>query len=401
MLSSVLTVSQVNTFLKSLIDSDGRLQDFFISGEISNFTNHYKSGHLYLSLKDEKSVIKAVMFAKSAKQLKFTPENGMKVIARGRVSIYEPTGQYQLYIQDLQPDGIGALSLAFEQLKLKLQNEGLFEASHKQSLPKYPDTIAVITSPTGAAVRDIQQIMERRWPMASILLCPVLVQGADAPAQLIAAVRKVNASNAADVIILGRGGGSLEDLAAFNNEELAREVFASKIPVVSAVGHETDFCITDFAADLRAPTPSAAAELCTPDIREEMLSISSMQRRIERCSIDLIDFQRQRLDFLIEASPLSAPEKLLAQQREKISSLTMSVEGSVRNRMTGLWHCFELLNEKLDSLSPLRILARGFSLCHDENEKIIRSVKHVIKEQKVRIRVSDGSFYAKVEVVGE
>ena len=278
MSQTVLTVSQVNFFIKSLLEGDGRLQNVLISGEISNFTDHYRSGHLYFSLKDDKSVLKAVMFASAARRLKFRPKDGMKVLIRGRVSVYEPSGQYQLYAEDMQPEGMGALSLAFQQLKDRLSQEGLFDADHKREIPAFPQRIGVITSPTGAAVQDILQITGRRWPLAEIILAPVLVQGEQAPGQIVEALQEMDRRRACDVIILGRGGGSLEDLWAFNEEAVARAVYACTIPVVSAVGHETDFTICDFAADLRAPTPSAAAELCTPDWREELAQVLSYNR---------------------------------------------------------------------------------------------------------------------------
>ncbi|MFR2561610.1 MAG: exodeoxyribonuclease VII large subunit [Anaeromassilibacillus sp.] len=236
----LLTVTQLNTYIKSLLEGDLNLTSVFVSGEISNFTNHYRSGHFYLSLKDEKSVVKSVMFATYARRLRFLPEDGMKVIARGHIGVYEPTGQYQLYIEDLQPDGVGALNLAFEQLKEKLGAEGLFRADRKKPLPPFPTRIGVITSPTGAAVHDIVTILARRWPLAEVIFCPVLVQGEGAAPQLIDALKRMNRLRCADVIILGRGGGSLEDLWPFNEETLARAVAASKIPVISAVGHETD-----------------------------------------------------------------------------------------------------------------------------------------------------------------
>lgn len=262
--AAVLTVSQVNFFIKSLIEGDGRLQSVVVSGELSNFTDHYRSGHLYFSLKDEKSVLKAVMFASAARRLKFRPQDGMKVLIRGRVAVYEPTGQYQLYAEDMQPEGIGALSLAFQQLKERLAAQGLFDREHKRAIPAFPERIGVVTSPTGAAVRDILQITARRWPLAKIVLAPVLVQGSQAPGQIVAALRQLDRQRACDVIILGRGGGSLEDLWAFNDEQVARAVYACSIPVVSAVGHETDYTICDFVADLRAPTPSAAGGALHP-----------------------------------------------------------------------------------------------------------------------------------------
>ena len=279
-----VTVSQLNTYIRSRMEEDPTLQSLFVVGEISNFTDHYRSGHLYLSLKDEKSVIRAVMFAQYARRLRFRPEDGMKVIARGRVGVYEANGQYQLYIEDMQPDGLGALNLAFEQLKQKLEKEGLFARERKKPLPKYPERIGVITSPTGAAVQDITTILARRFPLAEIVFCPVLVQGEGAAPQIVKALEEMNRRQAADVIILGRGGGSLEDLWAFNEESVARAVAASEIPVISAVGHETDFTICDFAADCRAATPSAAAELAVPDqlaLKASLLSVEgSLVRQV-------------------------------------------------------------------------------------------------------------------------
>ena len=268
----VISVSQLNRYVKSLLEGDANLAAVYIGGEISNFTNHYKSGHLYMSLKDEGAVVKAVMFRAYASKLAFTPENGMKVIVRARVSLYEKDGAFQIYIEEMQPDGVGALQIAFEQLKKKLAAEGLFEASRKKPLPRYPARVGVITSPTGAAVRDIFNVLGRRFPLARVVFTPVLVQGEGAPAQLVAALRRFNETNAADVLIIGRGGGSIEELWAFNDETVARAVAASRIPVISAVGHETDFTICDFVADLRAPTPSAAAELAESLSPERMPS---------------------------------------------------------------------------------------------------------------------------------
>jgi exodeoxyribonuclease VII large subunit len=274
----VLSVSQINFYIKSLIENDGKLQFVLVTGEISNLTVHQRSGHIYLSLKDSNSVISAVMFAGNARRLKFRPENGMKIICRGRISLYEPSGRYQLYIEDMQPDGVGALALAFEQLKSGLEKKGLFDHAHKKPLPKFPKTIGVITSPTGAAVQDITNILRRRFPSVDIILAPVLVQGDSAPKQLVNAVNKFSESKIADVIIIGRGGGSAEDLWAFNDEELAYAVYHCKTPVISGVGHETDFTICDFVADKRASTPSAAAELAVPD-RQELISYYKKQRQ--------------------------------------------------------------------------------------------------------------------------
>ena len=275
---SIISVSQLNYYIKSLLEADDKLRYVFVTGEISNLTDHYSSGHIYLSLKDDKAVIKAVMFSFSAKNLKFRPQNGMKIIARGRVSLYEPSGQYQLYIEDMQPDGIGSLTIAFEQLKKKLEAEGLFDPKHKKPLPQFPKVITIITSPTGAALQDIRNVLGRRWPYSQVQIIPVLVQGDGAASMLTRAVTEADACGDSDVIIIGRGGGSIEDLWAFNDESLARAIFACRVPVISAVGHETDFTICDFVADMRAPTPSAAAELATPD-RYQQYDLLAQQRQ--------------------------------------------------------------------------------------------------------------------------
>ena len=281
----VYTVSQLNYSVKTLLDNTPYLSGVFVTGEISNLKDHYSSGHIYFSLKDNNAVLSAVMFAGSARNLKFVPQNGMKVIAFCRVSLYVQSGTYQIIVEDMQPDGIGALTIAFEQLKKKLEQKGIFAQEHKKPIPKFPKTVGVITSPTGAAVQDIRNILTRRFPNIDIVLCPVLVQGTGAAPQLIQAVNMFNDYDCADVIIIGRGGGSIEDLWAFNDENLAYAIYASNIPVISAVGHETDFTICDFVADLRAPTPSAAAELAVPD-REEMLAFYNSQRQYLTSMLD-------------------------------------------------------------------------------------------------------------------
>lgn len=401
MISKVLTVSQVNTFIKSLLEGDGRLRDVFICGEISNFTDHYKSGHLYFSLKDEKSVLKAVMFSGAARGLKFKPADGMKVIIRGRVSVYEASGQYQLYAQDMQPDGIGALSLAFEQLKQKLEAQGLFAQELKKPLPPFPKRIAVITSPTGAAVQDILQITKRRWPPAEIILCPVLVQGDGAARQLTEAVRQVNAQGSGDVIIIGRGGGSLEDLAAFNDEPLAREIAASTIPVVSAVGHETDFTICDFVADLRAPTPSAAAELCTPDIQVLRQRVREYGVYFRTEATALVEEYRQELDLLLGDSPLAEPRMFLAARLDKTNELQKKLETGMASAMERRRHRFALLGEKLDALSPLKVLVRGYAVVQKPDGSSIQNTAQTHIGEEITVRLSQGRLKARVKEVQE
>lgn len=397
--SSVLTVSQINFYLKSMLESDHRLQNVLVAGEISNFTDHYRSGHLYFSLKDEKSVLKAVMFAGSARFLKFKPADGMRVIVRGRISVYEPSGQYQLYAEEMQPDGVGALSIAFEQLKEKLEAEGLFDDSRKRPLPQYPRRIGVITSPTGAAVQDILQITSRRWPVAEIVFAPVLVQGEQAPEQLIRAVKDMNRKHACDVILLGRGGGSLEDLWAFNDEGLARAVYASEIPVVSCVGHETDFTICDFVADVRAPTPSAAAELATPDIREERQRCRSYFGYFRETGKRTVESLRQDVDMLIQNSPLGRPEQLLLPMRQKLTERFERMKTAVREKVGQGKQSLSLLAGRLDALSPLKVLQRGYAVATDSTGQVLRSAKSLSPGDQFALRLSDGTLDAEVKKV--
>lgn len=400
MRNTILTVSQVNFFIKSLIEGDGRLQSVLISGEISNFTDHYRSGHLYFSLKDDKSVLKAVVFASAARRLKFRPRDGMKVLIRGRISVYEPSGQYQLYAEDMQPEGVGALSLAFEQLKERLAEEGLFLQEHKRPIPAYPERIGVITSPTGAAVRDILQITARRWPLAKIVLAPVLVQGEQAPGQIVEALREMDRQKACDVIILGRGGGSLEDLWAFNDESVARAVFGCSIPVVSAVGHETDFTICDFVADLRAPTPSAAAELCTPDWREQLSQVTTYQRYFREEGPKLIEYLRQSLDLLVQDSPLASPQEFLLKRREKVNNLAVGLENGLQRRLEREQKRLAVLSGTLDVLSPLKVLSRGYAVVMGE-QGVVRKASEVDPGQRVSIRLAEGSLSAQILDKGE
>ncbi len=400
MSGTVLTVSQVNFFLKSLIEGDGRLADVLVSGEISNLTDHYKSGHLYFSLKDEKAVLKAVMFASAARRLKFRPQNGMKVILRGRVSVYEPSGQYQLYGEDMQPAGIGALSLAYEQLKARLGAEGLFDDAYKQPLPPYPERIGVVTSPSGAAVRDILQVTARRWPVAEIVFCPVLVQGEGAPVQLAAAVRALDRARACDVMIIGRGGGSMEDLWAFNDEGLARAIFACSIPVVSAVGHETDYTICDFVADLRAPTPSAAAELCTPDIWEERQRLRAFRQYFREEARGYLDSLRQSVDILVQDSPLGDPQAYVTACRARLGDLSRQLARQGRGRLEKGRGELSLLAGRLDALSPLRVLARGYSVVVDPAGRALPDTGTLQPGQVVAIRAEKGTATAEILGIG-
>lgn len=392
----ILTVSQLNFYLKSLLDNDSHLQFLLLEGEISNLTDHYSSGHIYFSLKDEKSVVRAVMFSYAAKNLKFKPKNGMKVLVRGRVTIYEPTGQYQVYVEDMQPDGIGALSLQFEQLKEKLTKEGLFSAEHKKPIPKYPETIGVITSPTGAAVRDIINVLSRRYPCADIVMCPVLVQGDNAAIQLRDAINKFSDSAVADVIIIGRGGGSIEDLWAFNDEKLARAIFECKTPVISAVGHETDFTICDFVSDLRAPTPSAAAELAVPD-RVELLTDLSAQRQYIDTLIDkkLIDIEKSLNNSSRLISAFS-PEKLVEDNFKILNNLSARLVSALEKNLDTNIKNLAKTASKLSALNPVSVLMRGYSYITDVDNNTVSSVKDVSADDNINIRVSDGIINATV-----
>lgn len=391
----VLSVSQINFYIKSIIENDGSLQFVLVTGEISNLTVHQRSGHIYLSLKDSNSVISAVMFAGNARRLKFRLENGMKVICRGRISVYEPSGRYQLYIEDMQPDGVGALTLAFEQLKKSLAQKGLFDNVHKKPLPKFPKTIGVITSPTGAAVQDITNIIRRRFPSADIVLAPVLVQGESAPEQLVRAVNKFSASKIADVVIIGRGGGSAEDLWAFNDEQLAYAVYNCETPIISGVGHETDFTICDFVADVRASTPSAAAELAVPD-RQELMSyyfkqkqyISAMlDRKIKTAQLRLENQQRR----MSASSPKLKAEQLEKQLSAKSEKLTRFMNIYISDKENKLIAA----KGKLDGLNPLNVLNRGYAIA-EKDEKIITSSKQLKDGDDFTVILSDGKINAKV-----
>ncbi len=393
---TILTVTQVNVFLKSLIEGDGRLQNVLVSGEISNFTAHQRSGHLYFSIKDAKSVLKCVMFASSARLLKFQPRDGMKVIVRGRISVYEPSGQYQLYPVEMYPAGVGALSLAYEQLKERLYAEGLFNQEHKQPLPVFPKRIGVVTSPTGAAVRDILQITARRWPLAEILLAPVLVQGDQAPGQIVEALEQLDRQRACDVIILGRGGGSLEDLWAFNDEGVARAVYRCSIPVVSAVGHETDFTICDFVADLRAPTPSAAAELCTPNAQEWLSHLRAYSKFFQTKGREQVEYLRQSLDLLLQDSPLGRPEDILQMRRDQVHQWTSRMETVSLSRLEQEKKQLGALTGVLDALSPLKVLARGYAVVTDEKGHVLKSPEETAPGDQVSIRLAEGQISAKI-----
>ncbi len=396
----IITVSQLNTYTKAILDQDIVLKNVFVTGEISNFTNHYRTGHFYMSLKDEQSIIKAVMFRNAAIRLKFMPENGMKVLCRGRVSLFERDGTYQLYIEDMQPDGAGALSVAYEQLKSKLSEEGLFNPEHKKLLPQFPKKIAVITSPTGAAVRDIFNVLSRRYPLAEILMCPVQVQGELAHEQLINAVKTVDDGNLADVIIIGRGGGSIEDLWEFNNEQLARTIFNCKIPVISAVGYETDFTICDFVSDVRAPTPSAAAELAVPDIQVLKSTVNGFSERLKKGLTKTLEYNESRLIQIMNSSYLKFPERYLEREEIHLDSLSERMLSAQKINVSNFDRIYENTSLKLCAFSPLAVLKRGYSIVRD-NEKIINSKNQVSVGSDISVRLSDGLLECEVKNITE
>lgn len=392
----VITVGQLNRYVKSLLEGDRNLLSVYIGGEISNFTNHYKSGHLYMSLKDETAVVKAVMFRGYASKLAFTPENGMKVIVKARVSLYEKDGAFQIYIEEMQPDGVGALQIAYEQLKARLEKEGLFDPARKRPIPRYPQRVGVITSPTGAAVRDIMNVLGRRFPLAEIVFMPVLVQGEGAPPQLVRAVELFNEKKAADVLIIGRGGGSIEELWAFNDERVARAVAASAIPVISAVGHETDFTICDFAADLRAPTPSAAAELAVPDTRSLLSRLQQLQTVSRQAVVHRLQTERKRLTALREKRCLSTPLFYVEGQAMRLDFATRAFASAAQMQLTRADRRLAALSGKLDALSPLKVLSRGYSIVQKEGA-VVKSTAGLSPGDELSLRMTDGAVTCLVQ----
>lgn len=433
----ILSVKELTRYIKAKLENDDVLQDVWVRGEISNFT-HHSSGHMYFTLKDEASRVKSIMFATHNQRLPFIPREGTKVIARGSISIYERDGAYQFYVTQMQPDGIGSLYLAYEQLKKKLEEEGLFDAQRKRPIPRFPRAIGVITSPTGAAVRDIVITLQRRFPAVPVLLCPVLVQGAQAAPSIVRAIRTMNERGEVDVLIVGRGGGSLEELWAFNEEAVARAIHASAIPVISAVGHETDFTIADFVADLRAATPTAAAELAVPHAAELRQQLAQLAVRSRRGLLKLAERRREQLARLMRSPALAQPRRLLQQPAQRLDRLRMqlgyrmqALHARGRERKLRLERSLSAYNPKeqlaaakmrrstsdrrlvqamqaafrarrgeldtrlrqLDALSPLKVMQRGYSLVYDEKGKrLIKSLGDVQIGDIVKVRVSDGQI---------
>ncbi|WP_338470214.1 exodeoxyribonuclease VII large subunit [Niallia sp. XMNu-256] len=436
-----LTVAALTKYIKRKFDVDPHLHDCMVKGEISNFKQH-SSGHMYFTLKDEKARILAVMFSSANRKIKFTPENGMKILVRGDVSVYEGSGQYQIYVQEMQPDGVGDLYLAFEQLKEKLSIEGLFDFENKKPIPKFPVTVGVVTSPTGAAIRDIITTIKRRYPIAKILIFPALVQGDQAGPSVATAIEKANNEQyGIDVLIIGRGGGSIEELCAFNEEVVARAIHHSKVPIISAVGHETDFTIADFVADLRAPTPTAAAELAVPHIEEILERVLTRQTRLMRAMKEKVSFQRNQLERIKKSYAFRYPQRLYEQKLEQLDRTTESLVTNSKKLITSkqtellqldkrlsrnhpdskiqkaiedqrkntraLYRAMSIILAKkqaefkntltaLEALSPLKIMERGYSLTYNENGNLVKSVNDANINDTVKIALTDGNLTCQV-----
>lgn len=400
MSGTILTVSQLNSYIKARFDEDSKLKNIFVSGEISNFKKNPASGHMYFSLKDASAVIQVVMFRNFAECLRFNPQNGMKVILTGTVTVYTVGGQYQIQARSIQPDGMGALALAYEQLKNKLASEGLFDASHKQELPKAPKKIGVITSASGAVIQDIKNIVSRRYPLTEIVLCPVAVQGEAAPPQLIAAVKLFNSMNDIDVIIIGRGGGSLEDLYCFNDEGLVRSIYDSRIPVISAVGHETDFTLCDFVSDRRAPTPSAAAELAVPDRNEILKSIILDYKIIGGYVSDKLSSEKQDIDRISDRVRLLNSDSRIVNEKTAIDMLQRRIRTALKNSINAEQSSISATADKINALSPVNLLKKGYSVVF-KNGYVAGTVSDLEEGDAVTIRMSDGELSCSVESINK
>lgn len=395
----ILSVSQVNMYIKALLDEIPQVKNVYICGEISNFKHYYNSGHMYFTLKDDNSQLKAVMFKNDNYRLKFTPENGMKVICFGQVGVYERDGVYQLYCRDMQPDGVGALTIAFEQLKVQLAQEGLFDEEHKKAIPKFPQKIGVATSKMGAAVEDIKNVISRRYPLCEIIIVPTMVQGESAAQDIADSIRFIDENLGVDTIIVGRGGGSLEDLWAFNTEIVARAVYACKTPIISAVGHETDFTISDFVSDMRAPTPSAAAELAVPDIKSLIFQLNNFSVSIEKS----LDFKISQCENSIKRYKnffsKSNVDLFYSNIRDKMAQYNEKLKDSITRIIENQTNTLSKNAEMLDNLSPLKILSRGYSVVKNEKSDIVTDSENINVGDNVEIILSNGAFKATVNEV--
>jgi len=392
----VFSVSQLNNYIKDLLDGDYTLTGMYIKGELSNY-KMYPSGHHYFSMKDAGGALKCVMFKGSASKLRFRPKDGMNVVAFGRVAVYPRDGVYQLYVEEIIPDGVGDLHLAFEQLKEKLYEEGLFDEEHKKGLPRYPNAVAVITSSAGAAVQDIIRVLNSRWPLTKVIVVPVRVQGAEAPPEIVGAIRYVNTHKVADVIITGRGGGSLEDLWAFNDERVARAIFASEIPIISAVGHEPDVTIADFVADVRAATPSNAAEILVPDINDARYALGAAYNRIYHTIIRELKSKRQRLVEISNKRVLQSPKNYVDDKRMLLDHSQDRLVSAMQRKVFVSRERYARLAAALDAMSPLKVLGRGYAIPRREDGKIIKTLKDVKSGDKVIVRLKKDEIKCVVE----
>jgi len=391
----VLSISQINGYIQNKLDSDALLNAVAVRGEISNY-KMYPSGHHYFTLKDESAALKCVMFKGNAMRLRFRPENGMKVIAMGKISVYPRDGAYQLYCTAMAMDGVGDLYAAFEQLKKKLAAEGLFDPAHKKPLPKYPGTIGIITSSAGAAVHDMLRILRKRYPLTQVKLLPVRVQGVEAPGEIADAIRYANDHKLADLLIVGRGGGSIEDLWAFNDERVAHAIYQSEIPVISAVGHEPDVTISDYVADLRAATPSNAAELAVPDREALTQTLDSMSSAMVNAMSRQIKSARQHLNVLSESAALRSPAGYLEQKQKTLESLKNRMISAQNQSLSRRKQRFIALTAKLDAMSPLKVLTRGYAMAQTESGEVVRSISQVELGQRINVTLSDGKLSATV-----
>ena len=392
---TVFTVSELNDRIKALLELDPMLGNVSVRGELSNY-KIYPSGHHYFTLKDSGSSLSCVMFRSSASKLRFRPENGMSVTAYGRVEVYPRDGKYQLYCSGLMPEGSGDLQLAFEQLKARLAEEGLFSTANKKPLPRFPQRIAVITSSAGAAVHDMIRILGQRWPMAQVLLLPVRVQGAEAPPEIAGAIRYANEFKVADVIITGRGGGSIEDLWAFNDERVARAIYESEIPVISAVGHEPDVAISDFVADRRASTPSNAAEIAVPDMAELLRYLQGAEERMAQSLLHGLRRQEERLNALEKKRVLTDPTAFLADRRLYLDHTVHRLAAAAKGCVDGEGRRFAAAAAALDALSPLKVLARGYAVAQSEDGMVLKSAAEVAAGERIRVRLAQGSLQCDV-----
>jgi exodeoxyribonuclease VII large subunit len=390
------SVSEVNRYVRDLLESDHNLRDLWVQGEVSNLARP-RSGHIYFTLKDDRASLRCVMWRSTVQQQKFLPQDGDAVEAHGKISVYEVGGQYQFYVDTIKPRGKGALYQEFLRLKAKLEAEGLFDEERKRPIPLWPERIGIVTSPTGAALRDMLNTMRRRYPLVEVILAPSAVQGEAAPGEIVRALQVLNEKVKPDVILVGRGGGSIEDLWAFNDENVARAVAASEVPVISGVGHQTDFTIADFVADLRAPTPTAAAELAVPNREDLLLDLSAARQRLEQVVTLRLDDQRWQLKNLAQAIRQLSPQARIQSDRQRLDELSHRAATTVRHALQIQRSRLEAAVQRLDDLNPQTVLARGYALVTDAEERIVRSVAQVAPGDALHVRISDGEFGVEVK----